>query len=501
MEYLVTAEQMRRYDENTSRHFGLDAVVLMERAALACLEAIRAHETNLKTRRVLIAAGCGNNGGDGFALGRLLMQEGCQVDFLLAGQEEKAGALTRKQMEMVRAYGGRIEKRIPEKEYDILVDALLGIGLSRKLEGPIREIVTWMNEQKGFVLSVDIPTGIQADSGQVLGEAVRADVTVTFGFRKLGTFLYPGADYAGQVICAPIGITPDSFLGQPPEAFTYTGQVAGLLPARPRDANKGTFGKVALLAGREGMEGAGLLCARGAFAAGCGMVKLAGSQRLAQVCLQALPEAMYTQDVQKACDWADVIGAGPGLSTTEKAASDLRYVLEETRQPLVLDADAINLLAQDRTLLERLGERQEKEPMCRKLVLTPHPGELARLSGCTVQEVTANPTGYAVKWAKRLHAVVLCKGARTVVASCSGPVYYNANGNSGMATAGSGDVITGILSALLAGPLPVFEAVCAGVYLHARAGDLAALRKGEYSMTAGDLADAIPAALTEGKEG
>lgn len=498
MEYLVNAAQMRRYDENTSAHFGLGAEVLMERAALACREVILAQDRAVKgTKKVLVIAGCGNNGGDGFALGRLLMQEGYQVDFVLAGNEEKAGALTKKQMEIVRAYGGRIAKKPSDREYDILIDALFGIGLSRNLEGPFLELVSWINRQNCFVLSIDIPSGIHADSARVMGAAVRADVTVTFGFQKLGTFLYPGAEYAGTVFCAPIGITPDSFLGEKPEAFTYTGPVAALLPRRPKTGNKGTFGKAALFAGREGMEGAGILCARGAFAAGCGMVKLIGSQRLAQACLQVLPEAMHTTDVRSACAWADVIGIGPGLSTDARAVSDLTEILEKTRQPLLLDADAINILARERTLLTGLEGLQQQELSRRKLVLTPHPGELARLSGRSLETVLADPAGIVKEWAGRLHAVVLCKGARTVVASDAGDLYYNASGNSGMATAGSGDVLTGILTALLAGPLPLFEAVCAGVYLHGKAGDLAAARKGESSMTAGDLAEAIPEALKE----
>lgn len=509
MEYLVNAAQMRRCDENTSSHFGILPAVLMERAALACLEVLRERffaplENGSKCpcgRRVLVVAGSGNNGGDGFALGRLLMLEGCPVDFVLIGQEETANELTAGQIRSVRAYGGRIEERLPDRAYDIIVDALFGVGLSRELTGAFREAVDYINRQDAFVLSVDLPSGIHADTGRVMGAAVQADVTVTFGFRKLGLVLYPGARYAGSVVCAPIGITEHGFLGQYPSITTYEGPVADLLPKRPSDGNKGTFGKIALLAGSDGMEGAGLLCAYGAFGAGCGMVKLVGTERMAEACLRTLPEVMVTDQDGAACTWADVIGAGPGLSVGADAASRIASLLETAPKPLVLDADAINILAADSKLLKRLEGLQAKEASRRVLVLTPHPGELARLDGCGIAEVLENPMGVALRWAKRLQAVVLCKGARTVVASFDGQIYLNTSGNSGMATAGSGDVLTGILAALLAGPQTPFQAVCAGVYLHGRAGDLAAARKGERSMTAGDLAEMIPLVLLEREKG
>lgn len=510
MEALVTAEEMRRYDENTSVHYGLPSIVLMERAALACLDILLRRERKLYkafgkkrkgtakcrvARRVLVLAGTGNNGGDGFSLGRLLMQEGFAVDFVLAGDAQKATAQTLLQMKMVQNYGAKIGGNLPKGEYDIIIDALLGVGLTRPVTDFYRECVEYINASRAFVLSVDMPSGIHADNGHVLGAAVHADVTVTFGFRKLGLVLYPGAAYAGKLYCAAVGITKESFLGEPPGAFTLLGNVAQWMPKRDRVGNKGTFGKVALLAGSAKMAGAALLAGKGAFACGCGMVKIVGPLENRAVLNQALPEAMVTDDICEAAGWADVLAAGPGLGTQEEAQRQLAFIIEETRQPLVLDADAVNLLAQKRKLLERLILLQQKEESQRPLVLTPHPGELARLCGCSIGEVLEDPVFWVRKWAKNLQAVVLCKGAATCVANPDGKLYVNGSGNSGMATAGSGDVLTGMVASLAAQEKDGFWASCIGVYLHGLAGDLAARKKSVYGMKAGDIAEMVPKVL------
>ena len=448
-------------------------------------------------RRVLIAAGGGNNGADGIAIGRLLLQEGYDVSFYLTSSEEKAGELLKLQLHAAKAYGAVICDTIPDGEYDIIVDALFGIGLCRPAEGIYREAIEWINAQDAFVLAVDLPSGIETDTGAVLGCAVRADVTVTFGFWKRGLLFYPGCKYTGKVICTQIGITEDGFLDQTPEAFTFTAPVTELIPARPEDGNKGTFGKVLLLAGSEAMAGAAILCGRSAFYAGSGMVKLSCPTLIHPVIQTALPEAMTADSVEASASWADVIGAGPGLSLSDRARKELLFVLQQTLQPLVLDADAINLIAKDEALLQELIEHQQNPATRRKLILTPHPGELARLEGCAIEEILKQPVFYAKKWANRLQAAVLCKGARSIAASPDGSIYINRSGNSGMAVAGSGDVLTGIVTALLSTIDDPFWALCIGVYLHGLAGDLAAHTKGEYSMTSNDIAEAVWAVLVK----
>lgn len=505
MQYLVTAGEMRQYDENTSAYFKLPSVVLMERAALAAVSVVCERQKRLAAalegsgvqpgRRVLIVAGCGNNGGDGLAIGRLLMQEGFLVDFVLAGSPEKATQQTLLQLECVQAYGGIVGRNLPGKEYDIIIDALFGVGLTREVSGFFRECVEYINGKDAFVISVDIPSGIHADSGSVMGAAVYADVTVTFGFVKLGLVLYPGAKHAGKVHCFSAGITQDSFLGRLPGHFTFTEKIADLMPRRRADGNKGTFGKVALAAGSQEMAGAAILAGEGAFAAGCGMVKLISPAQNRGSINQALPEAMVTQDIRKAADWADVIAAGPGLTTGEEAAQKLAFLIEETAKPLILDADAINLLSERPKLLEALIRRQADERTRRLLALTPHPGELARLCGLDSGEAAKAPEPLIREWSQRLWAVVLCKGARTLVCGPEGKIYVNGSGNSGMATAGSGDVLTGIIAALAAQEEDLFHAVCLGVYLHGLAGDRAAHVKSEYSMKATDIAAMVPQLL------
>ena len=479
--WLLTAAEMKRCDSNTSEIFGVPSVVLMERAALSCVDVIVSRQKKLEEqagqlglhpkRRVLIAAGGGNNGADGIAIGRLLLQEGYDVSFYLASGEEKASELLKLQLHAAKAYGAVICDTIPDGEYDIIVDALFGIGLCRPAEGIYREAIEWINAQDAFVLAVDLPSGIETDTGAVLGCAVRADVTVTFGFWKRGLLFYPGCNYTGKVICTQIGIT--------------------------EDGNKGTFGKVLLLAGSEAMAGAAILCGRSAFYAGSGMVKLSCPTLIHPVIQTALPEAMTADSVEASARWADVIGAGPGLSLSDRARKELLFVLQQTLQPLVLDADAINLIAKDEALLQELIEHQQNPATRRKLILTPHPGELARLEGCAIEEILKQPVFYAKKWANRLQAAVLCKGARSIAASPDGSIYINRSGNSGMAVAGSGDVLTGIVTALLSTIDDPFWALCIGVYLHGLAGDLAAHTKGEYSMTSNDIAEAVWAVLVK----
>lgn len=503
--WLTDSAEMKRYDRNTTEHFGIPEAVLMERAALACVQVICERQRQIEEqtkalgycpgRRVLIASGCGNNGADGLAAGRILKQEGFEVDFFLAGGQEKLSPASKAQLTSVLAYGGRVSDQIPEGEYDIIIDALFGVGLSRPLSGRFAEAVEWINRQDSFVCSVDLPSGIDADDGKVMGCAVQADVTVTFGFYKRGHFLYPGRRFAGRTICASVGITEDSFLGEHPGAFTFTGSLKELMPARSVTGNKGTFGKAMFLAGSRTMTGAAVLCSKAAFASGCGMVRTVCPPEAAAVLQTSLPEAMISHRPDSNAEWADVIGAGPGLSVSEKAQAELEYILFETSQPLVLDADAINILADREDILNRLLARQQDSAQRRSLILTPHPGELGRLSGCSAGQVADDPVKYALHWAKKLHGAVLCKGASSVAASPDGFLYINSSGNSGMACAGSGDVLTGIVTALLAVCEDAFSALCTGVYLHGLAGDRAAHKKGEYSMTAADILDAIPGLL------
>ena len=270
--YFVTAEEMKRFDWNTIQYFGVPSLVLMERAALSAVEEITARTR--QGERVLVVAGCGNNGGDGIAVGRMLRQKGYQVELFLIGNRDKFSEEKKTQLQIIEKYGCPVQSKIGDEEYDIIVDALFGIGLSRNPEGIYAEAMEAMNSRNAYLCALDIPSGIHADTGAVMGIAVKADLTVTFAFEKLGHVLYPGCQYAGEVVCREIGITSESFLNMVPQVYSYKDEAYQLMPQRHSGGNKGTFGKVMVIAGSVNMSGACELCARSAYRMGAGMVRV-----------------------------------------------------------------------------------------------------------------------------------------------------------------------------------------------------------------------------------
>lgn len=510
-QYLVTAEEMKRYDAPTIERFHMPGLLLMERAALATVEELQ-NMYGKTPCRVLVLAGRGNNGGDGLAVGRLLMLQGYEVCFVIPGEKsyERCTEETRRQIDILHAYQAQIFSTIQESEYDIVIDALFGIGLSRPVEGIWKDAIQWINRSGALVCSVDIPSGIDADTGRIMGCAVKANLTVTYGFCKLGHMLYPGSIHNGKLICRQMGIDEQSFLSQPPYWYTYTGRESGLLPARPADGNKGTFGKVLLIAGSKEIAGAAMMASAGIFRTGAGMVKVvteAGNRTALQ---QFIPEAMlltytsrmtageeeaFLSALQEAEKWADCILIGPGIGQEETARKLLRYVVLQSELPLVIDADGINILAGDSGLQDAIAGREKQK---RTVILTPHLGEFARLYGCVVAEIKENLREYPLKLSERLHCIVVCKDARTIVVQYQGTQgYLNVTGNSGMATAGSGDVLAGMITGLLAQGMTGMDAAVAGVYLHGYAGNIAAEKKTEIAMMATDIIDCIPDAIKE----
>lgn len=508
-QYLVTAEEMKRYDANTVREYHMPGLLLMERAALATVEELQRMRGN-EPCRVLVVAGRGNNGGDGLAIGRLLMLQGYRVTFVMPGEGTYARCTeeARRQIDILQAYQAHIFSRLPEGEYDIVIDAVFGVGLSRPLEGIWMDIIQWINRCEAFVCSVDIPSGIHADTGKVMGCAVHADLTVTYGFRKVGHMLYPGTVYCGKLACGQIGIDEYSFLGEAPYWYTYIGEEHGLLPVRRADGNKGTFGKALVIAGSREIAGAAMMAAKSTFRIGAGMVKAITAAENRQALQQFVPEAMlltytdnifgedvfFTEALREAEKWADCILVGPGTGTGEIAHRLLRFCVSESSLPLVIDADGLNMLAQDPELQNAMAGRKDQE---RTVILTPHLGEFARLYGCSAAQAKEHLTEYPRLLADRLHCILVCKDARTVVVQHRGRQgYINSSGNSGMATAGSGDVLAGMVTGLLAQGMAGMEAAVAGVYLHGCAGDLAAERETEAAMMATDIISCIKDAVT-----
>lgn len=489
MRYLVTAEEMRRIENFTIEEVGIPAVVLMERAALAVRKAVKRYCRKHPDagKRVLVMAGAGNNGGDGLALARLLSEAGFYVEVWIVGEETGASEQFRLQRKILRHYSVSFSSKPLRDEYTILIDALFGVGLSRKISGVYEKAVEIFNGLKGWVIAVDMPSGVDSDSGLILGRAgVRADETVTFGFCKRGLVLYPGCVNAGKITTADIGIAVSGFGGGEPGMFALDEKPADLMPERCPWENKGGFGKVLLVAGSAGMAGAAIFAAKSAYRMGAGMVKVITLAENRETIQRAVPEALLgTKEKLSECmGWADVIAIGPGLGKSGAALQLLEAVLRESELPLLIDADGLNLLAENPKLRQRLSEQGAKG---RSIVLTPHIGELSRLTGKEIQEIKRDVAGCGRKLAMELQSVVAAKDARTFICGAGKPVCVNLTGNSGLATAGSGDVLAGVIAGLMAQGMEPYKAACVGAYVHGTTGDRVADQIGEHACMAGDL--------------
>lgn len=489
MEYVLTGEEMKAADKRTMKHFLVPSMVLMERAALAFVEELLS--SNLPLGHVLAVCGPGNNGGDGFAAARLLKERGYKVSAVLIGDDAKCTEQTRQQMAILEKYGVSIGRRISPDEYTVIIDGIFGIGLVRPLKGVFKEAVEWINGSGLPVAALDIPSGIHADTGAVMGVAVKATLTVAFAFLKAGHLLYPGAEYTGEICVRGVGITEASLGGEAPSFLSLERSDLSLLPARRPRSHKGTYGRVLVIAGSPGMAGAAALCAEGALRSGAGLVKILTPEANRVVLQSILPEAMTVcyegkqpgeGQVRDALDWADVLCIGPGIGITQEMRSLLLKVLA-CGKPAVVDADGLRLLAECTQCKERLIYRKGGA----ELVLTPHPGEMSALTGKRAADILKDIPGTARAFAGEYKTVCVLKDARTVTAIPDGPSYINRSGNSGMATGGSGDVLTGIFGGLMAQGLSGELAAPLGVYVHGLAGDEAAERLGCYSMTARDI--------------
>ncbi len=491
MEYLLDAAQMKAADSYTIRRLGVPSLKLMERAAFSCVKVME----KWKPDKVLIVCGAGNNGGDGFAIGRILLEKGAAVTMVFAGRMERRTEDTVFQMERFLKAGGKICKTFVPEGYDVVVDALFGVGLGREITGEYLETLDQMNAAEGKKLAVDIPSGISASTGCVMGAAFRADVTVTFQEKKLGLCLFPGCEYGGEIVVSDIGIDSSSVIGDRNVCYTIDAEDAGrMLPCRPADSHKGTFGKLLLIAGRRGMAGAAFLSAYSAYRMGAGLVQIYTVEANRSILQQLIPEAVIStyeefdeEGLKRRLAWADVVCIGPGIGISEISRHILNTVLKEGKVPCMIDADGLNLLAEDSGLMDRLSEGD--------YVLTPHMKELSRLTGRPVESIKTNRREVLKLFAEKYGTVLVQKDARTFVGGAERQIYVNQTGNAAMAKAGSGDVLSGIIAGLMAQGKESYEAAVLGVYLHGTAGDLACGKLGNYSVLARDLADQIGPAI------
>jgi len=549
MKYVLDSKQMKQVDNLSINKFRMPSVVLMERAALSVASLIEGKFS--KNDKILSVCGSGNNGADGIAAARILFEKGYDVTILVAGVGTSESEL---QLAIAKRSGIKIKKytrnKIKLNEYNLIIDAIFGVGLSRNIEGRYSDLVSAVNDSKAKVVSVDISSGINSTTGQIMGCAVKADYTVTFGYKKIGMLLYPGTDYSGKIKVEDIGFPKAVIQKIAKKAFTFTRDDIKMIPKRIKNSNKGTYGKVLIIAGSEYIGGAACLAGLSAYRSGTGLVRILTHENNRDAILKAVPEALIStynsnygveqieRIVSNELEWASCIIIGPGISKSEIAVMLTKYVIGNTRVPTIIDADALNIMADmisdTKTDMVSDTKTDMKIDMVSDMkidmvsdmkidmisdtktdknrftsedgvtfILTPHIGEMERISGFDMASIKSNPIKYADEFVKyfsktyanNMNVICVMKDARTIVTDSNGCAYINTSGNSGMAKGGSGDVLTGVIAGLISNKMSCFEAACMGVYVHGLAGDESAEKKGEYGMKAGDIIDNICAVM------
>lgn len=506
---VVTAEEMQQLDQSTIRDIGIPGLVLMENAGLRVVEIITEVLEDVCGKTVTVFTGKGNNGGDGFVVARHLLNMGAEVRVMLLGDARGIKGDAKVNLDILIAMGHKVHSitnansvnivKLAMVSTDLVVDAVFGTGFKGAVDEHVGNLIEIINGAGKPVVAVDIPSGLEANTGQVHGPCIRATHTVTLGLPKIGLLVYPGVDFAGELFVADISIPRTVMEKQGTNKFLLTSEmVSTWLPKRRPESHKGTFGRVAVIGGAEGMTGAAALASMAALRAGAGLVTLGvpGSLhgllevKLTEVMTRPLPETDNKSispdamdEVKSLVEWSDVVALGPGIST-EPATQDLvRDLVTGLAKPAVIDADGLNALAGHTELIEKCQA---------PLVLTPHPGEMARLLGIKTAEVQDNRVEVVTEAARKWGAIVVLKGARTLIAAPDGSLYINPSGNPGMATGGSGDVLTGVIAGLMAQGLSPLNAAAAGAFFHGLAADHAALSKGETGLVAGDILEALP---------
>ncbi len=521
MQYIADAAEAKEIDRISIQDIGIPSLVLMERAALRVADCVSAAARAGKDR-ILAVCGMGNNGGDGVAAARILKERGFSVSILLLGNEEKASGEMKQQLKIARHLAIPFSDGESFTEYTVILDAIFGIGLSRGIGGKYAAVIQRINQSHAAIVSVDIPSGVDAGTGKILGIAVQADYTVTFGVNKRGLVLFPGMQYAGEVIVENIGFPEEAVKKVAPKAISYGREDLGhLFPKRIPRSNKGSYGKTLVVAGSRQISGAAYFAAAAAYRLGCGLVK-AVTHENNRVMLQAkLPEALlltYSEKEEKgtyctkgsgtepeecqdsglakrqagnweaqfgeALQWADTVVIGPGLGRSQIARYMLYQVLQLRDIPVVIDADGINLLSGMAEYFT--GKREICLPP--NFVLTPHIKEMSRLIGKSVGQIQDEIAEMAYGYTKG--AVLVLKDARTVV-SDGERMYINLSGNNALAKGGSGDVLSGIIGGLLARGMAPFDAASLGVCLHGFTAEEYVKGKGYSSMLASDILDEL----------
>ena len=499
MQLWVNAAQMKAADQYTIQKLGVPSLELMEHAAQACVQVLEDEKVDLS--HVCVVCGSGNNGGDGFAIARILQNNRYSVETFCVGNPEHYTEETQEQMHRLQECGGKITYGMPQEDsYSVVIDAVFGVGLSRKVEGRYRQVIEQMNRMRGTKFAVDIPSGLSATTGCILGCAFKADYTVTFQLKKIGLELSQGRTMAGRVIVPDIGISTDSIC-EDQEIVRTAGKdiYRKMLPDRPEDSNKGTYGRLLVIAGSKGMAGAAYLNAHAAYMTGAGLVRIYTSSDNREILQTLLPEAIVTtyeeynkEELLSLLTWADSVCIGSVLGMSRLSEKILKTVIEYVKVPCLIDADGLNLLAENKNYLNQMAER--------RFVITPHMKEMSRLTGTPVEELKADRIQILKDFISRYRITCVLKDSRTLIASEEKGIRMNLTGNSAMAKAGSGDVLAGVISGWMVQEKEAEDAAELGTYIHGLSGDLAKFEKGVYSVMARDLIEYISKALMKLEE-
>jgi len=506
---------MAEIDRRTIEEYGISGVELMERAGRRVVEAMVDYCDGLEGMGVVVLCGKGNNGADGYVVARLLHLAGVGVKVFLGARKADVKGDAAEHLARLEAAGpvveevtdakARVKVELALTQTDLIVDALLGTGLKEGPRQPISALIDLVNRSRRPVVAVDLPSGVNSDSGHIPGACVKAGLTVTFGLPKIGQLFYPAKEACGNLRVVDIGFPEAVIEASPAAAYLLNEEgIAALVPPRSGDAHKGRCGTVLAVAGSQGMTGAAALCAEAALRAGTGRVSLgvpAGLNDILEIKLNEVMTLPLPQVRKRRClalralgaivdaaAAADCLALGPGLGTHPETAECVRRLVLKVEKPLVLDADGLNALAGHADILKKRSQTT---------VLTPHIGEFARLSGFKKEAILADPVARAGDFAREYDVILVLKGAPTIIAALDTAMVINPTGNAGMATAGAGDVLTGLIAGFWAQGTSGFDAACLGAFLHGRAGDLARDRLGEWGMLAGDILALVPEAILD----
>ncbi|HUL44137.1 MAG TPA: NAD(P)H-hydrate dehydratase [Bacteroidota bacterium] len=519
MERVVTSTEMQACDRLAIRNLRIPGSILMENAGRGVVEKMIDRYGSLNGKSVLIFCGKGNNGGDGFVVARHLIEAGSAVSAVLVGNasglkgEAKQNCLIWKTL--VKRLGARgnvsfveLKSAQPLRRFtqpDFIVDALFGTGVHGEVRGIYKDVIDWMNRSHARSISVDLPSGVDADNGRVGNVAVEADLTVTIGMQKIGLIIGDGRTYAGRVEAVNMGIPAAIFPPVSRTAFLVDrGQVRRNIPARPLSAHKHSVGKIVVIAGSNGLTGAAAMTSQSAMRSGAGSVILCTPASVYPILARKLTEVMVEpysetpqgtlalgsyQDLLKRISWADIVVLGPGLSRNKETEELIQKLVARIELPLLIDADGLNAFSGKRNLLAQHRSRE--------VIITPHSGELSRLTGVSSAEIDSGRVEYARTSAKKFRVTVVLKGAPTVTSSESGIAYINSTGNPAMATAGMGDVLSGCIAGLWGQGMNRTEAAYSGVFIHGLAGDFCNGKLGDRGLLSTDVQNILPEIIRE----